>query len=167
MKPLRVLVVGLGHMGLSHARAYHQLDGFELAGLCARSIATRDDLPAAWADVPRYPDYHAALAAVRPDVVSINTWPDTHADYAIRALAAGAHVFVEKPLAETVDGANDVVAAAQKHRRKLVVGYILRHHPSWTRLVELARTLGKPLVMRMNLNQQSVGETWTWHKNLM
>jgi len=167
MKPLRVLVVGLGHMGLSHARAYHQLDGFELAGLCARSIAARDDLPAAWATVPRYPDYHAALAAVRPDVVSINTWPDTHAAYAIKAMAAGAHVFVEKPLAETVADAKEVVATAQKYKRQLVVGYILRHHPSWTRLVELARTLGKPLVMRMNLNQQSVGDTWTWHKNLM
>ncbi len=35
------------------------------------------------------------------------------------------------------------------------------------KLVELARGLGKPLVMRMNLNQQSIGEAWTWHKNLM
>ena len=166
-KALRVLVVGLGNMGASHARAYHKLEGFELAGLCARTIDTRTDLPAAWADVPRFADYDAALAAVKPDVVSINTWPNTHAAYAIRAFEAGAHVFVEKPLAETVEAAQAVVDAAVVHRRKLVVGYILRVHPSWTKFVEIARTLGKPLVMRMNLNQQSVGQAWTWHRNLM
>jgi predicted dehydrogenase len=166
-KPLRVLVVGLGNMGASHARAYDRLDGFELAGLCARSIASRTDLPEAWAQVPRFADYAEALAAVKPDVVSINTWPNTHASFAIRAFEAGAHVFVEKPLAETVEAAQAVVDAAVAHRKKLVVGYILRVHPSWTKFVEIARTLGKPLVMRMNLNQQSIGQAWTWHRNLM
>jgi predicted dehydrogenase len=166
-KPLRVLVVGLGNMGLSHARAYAKLDGFELSGLCARGIAGRSDLPAAWAGVPRFADYAAALAGVRPDVVSINTWPDTHADFAVRAIEAGAHVFIEKPLAETVADAQRVVDAAVAHGRKLVVGYILRVHPSWTKFIEVARTLGKPLVMRMNLNQQSIGQAWTWHRNLM
>jgi predicted dehydrogenase len=48
-----------------------------------------------------------------------------------------------------------------------VVGYILRHHPSWIKFIEVAQTLGKPLVMRMNLNQQSSGDNWTTHKNLM
>lgn len=166
-KPLRVLVVGLGNMGAAHARAYHNLDGFELAGLCAPSIHSRTDFPESWASVPRFAEYGAALAEVKPDVVSINTWADTHADYAIRAFEAGAHVFAEKPLAETVAGARSVVDAAIRHRRKLVVGYILRVHPSWTRFVEIARTLGKPLVMRMNLNQQSIGPAWTWHRNLM
>lgn len=166
-KPLRVLVAGLGNMGLPHARAYAALDGYELAGLCTRNIAGRHDLPPAWAKVPRFADFDAALAAVAPDVVSINTWADTHAEYALRAINAGAHVFVEKPLAETVADAARVVEAAHAHKRKLVVGYILRVHPSWMKLVELARTLGKPLVMRMNLNQQSIGTAWTWHRNLM
>ncbi len=165
--PLRVLVVGLGHMGLSHARAYASLEGFELAGLCAHSIATRTDLPEGWAAIPRFADFATALAATRPDVVSINTWSDSHADYAIRAMQAGADVFVEKPLAETVADARRVVAVARELRRKLMVGYILRVHPSWIRFIALARTLGKPLVMRMNLNQQSTGDAWTWHRTLM
>jgi predicted dehydrogenase len=164
-KPLRVLVVGLGNMGMAHARAYNALDGFQLAGLCARSIADRTDLP--WQDVPKFSSYQQALSEVKPDVVSINTWPDTHAEFAIRAIESGAHVFVEKPLAPTVEQARRVVDAAIRHHRKLVIGYILRVHPSWAKLVELARTLGKPLVMRMNLNQQSLGQAWTWHRNLM
>ena len=165
--PLRVLVVGLGDMGMSHARAYAALDGFALAGLCARGIAARDDLPSAWRGLPRFADFATALAEVKPDVVSINTYPDTHAEYALCAIEAGAHVFVEKPLAETVAQAARVVAAAQAGRRKLVVGYILRVHPSWIRFVELARTLGKPLAMRMNLNQQSIGQAWARHRTLM
>ena len=164
---LRVLVVGLGQMGLAHARAYDALDGFALAGLCARGIAARADLPAAWRAVPRFSDFAAALRAVRPDVVSINTWPDTHAAFALAAIEAGAHVFVEKPLAESVADAERVVAAALAQRRKLVVGYILRVHPSWQKFIALARTLGKPLVLRMNLNQQSVGKAWAWHRALM
>ena len=165
--PLRVLLVGLGHMGLSHGRAYDKLDGFELVGLCARGVARRHDLPAAWAALPRFADYGEALATLRPDVVSINTWPDTHADFAIRAFESGAHVFIEKPLAETVEDAERVVETARRLKRRLVIGYALRHHPSWIRFVEIARGLGKPLVMRMNLNQQSIGEAWTWHKNLL
>jgi len=48
-----------------------------------------------------------------------------------------------------------------------VIGYILRHHPSWMRFVELSRTLGTPLVFRMNLNQQSSGAQWETHKRLL
>ena len=49
----------------------------------------------------------------------------------------------------------------------MVIGYILRVHPSWMKFVEIGRTLGKPLVMRMNLNQQSSGAQWQVHKHLM
>lgn len=51
--------------------------------------------------------------------------------------------------------------------RKLVVGYILQHHPAWRRFVEEARALGKPLVMRMNLNQQSCGSEWKTHREIL
>lgn len=70
-------------------------------------------------------------------------------------------------MAPTVEDSQRVVDAANKANRKLVVGYILRHHPSWEKFVELAQGLGKPLVMRMNLNQQSSGSEWGVHKQLM
>jgi len=162
----RVLVVGLGNMGMSHARAYARIDGFEVVAVCERRIAERR-LPADIAAAARFADFDQALQASRPDIVSVNTWSDTHAPYAIRAMEAGAHVFVEKPLAETVADAQAVVDAARRTGRKLVVGYILRHHPSWTKFIELARTLGSPLVFRMNLNQQSSGAAWEAHKRLL
>jgi len=166
MSAKRVLVVGLGNMGMSHALAYTRIDGFEVAAVCERNIARRQ-LPPALAKAERFTVFEEALAATKPDVVSINTWSDTHADYAIKAMEAGADVFVEKPLASTVADAERVVAVAKRTGRKLVVGYILRHHPSWTRFVELAKTLGTPLVFRMNLNQQSSGLQWEAHKRLL
>jgi predicted dehydrogenase len=163
----RVLVVGLGTMGLSHARAYRAIDGFDLVGLCTRKAAGRHDLENEFPGLPRFEGLTEALRALNPDAVAIATYTEHHAPMALEALAAGAHVFCEKPLADTLEAAESVVAAARKAKRALLVGYILRVHPSWTRFVEIGRTLGKPLVMRMNLNQQSSGSFWEVHKALM
>ena len=165
--PIRVLVAGCGNMGASHARAYHRMSEFEIVGLVSRGPASRERLSAELGGLPQFSDYHAALAATRPDAVSINTYPETHGPYARAALDAGCHVFCEKPLAETVEEAQSIVDAARARSRKLVIGYILRVHPAWVRFIEIARTLGKPLVMRMNLNQQSRGTAWQSHRNLM
>jgi predicted dehydrogenase len=166
MSTKRVLVVGLGNMGMSHALAYTRIPEYDVAGVCTRRIAGTT-LPDALASAARYSNFEHALAELKPDVVSINTLPDTHADYAIQAMEAGAHVFLEKPIAESVESAERVVETARRTRRKLVVGYILRQHPSWIRFIDIAKQLGTPLVFRMNLNQQSNGETWEWHKRLM
>ncbi len=162
---IRVLVAGLGNMGRSHALAYHHNPAFEIVGLVNRSVPA--NLPD---ELKRYAitaDFHEALARLKPDLVCIATYSDSHADYAVAAMEAGAHVFVEKPLATTVADAKRVVAKAVETGRKVVVGYILRHHPSWIRLIEEARALGGPYVFRLNLNQQSSGPTWEVHKALM
>jgi predicted dehydrogenase len=163
---VKVLVVGLGNMGASHASAYHRLDGFEIGGLMSRSIKSKE-IPDELSDYARFEDFDEALAATRPDAVSINSWPNSHADYALRAMDAGCHVFMEKPIATNIEDAEKVVAKAREKNRKLVLGYILRVHPSWIKFIEVGKTLGKPLVMRLNLNQQSSGPAWHWHKNLI
>ncbi len=164
---INVLVAGCGNMGSSHARAYHRLSDFNISGLVSRGPESREKLSSELGGLPTFDDFEDALRRTKPDAVSINTYQDTHADYAIKALNHGAHVFVEKPLAETVRKAEEVVLAAEKAGKKLLVGYILRHHPGWKQFVEQSRKLGKPLVMRMNLNQQSTGPEWQVHKNLM
>ena len=158
---MKVLVAGLGTMGRSHALAWARLSA-DLV-LVNRSPV---DLPEGLSG-PILPDYHAALRETRPDVVVIATYSDSHAGYALAALDQGAHVFVEKPLATTVADARRVVERARATGRKLAVGYILRHHPSWQRLIAEARALGGPYVFRLNLNQQSSGPTWAVHRQLM
>ncbi len=167
MNKLSVLVVGCGNMGTSHARAYHAMPEFKIVGLVARSAESRNKLSAELGGYPTYADFDEALRLTKPDVVSINTYPETHAEYCRKSLEAGAHVFIEKPLATSVAEAQALVDLAKKKQRKMVVGYILRVHPAWTKFIELAQGLGKPLVMRMNLNQQSAGHQWYTHKQLM
>jgi predicted dehydrogenase len=164
--PLRTLVIGCGHMGASHARAYATNPGFNLVGVVSRGAASRDAL-AQELSTTAYSDAFAAIAACKPEVVCIASYTETHAAYTLAALEAGAHVFVEKPLAGTMAEAEAVIAAARQHGRALMVGYILRQHPSWQRFITIARDLGKPLVMRMNLNQQSSGSEWKTHQQLI
>lgn len=161
---MRVLIAGLGNMGKSHALAHHNNTESEIVALVNRS---KPDLPAELNNYPLYESFEEALAAQSPDLVVVATYSDSHADYACLAMDKGAHVFVEKPLATTVEDAVRVVDKARATKRKLVVGYILRHHPSWTTLINEARALGGPYVFRLNLNQQSSGAEWETHKALM
>ncbi|WP_309667943.1 Gfo/Idh/MocA family oxidoreductase [Tabrizicola sp.] len=161
---IRVLVAGLGNMGRSHALAYHHNPAFQIVGLVNRSVP---DLPTELQGYSISADYYEALARLKPDLVCVATYSDSHADYACAAMDAGADVFVEKPLATTVADALRVQAKALETGRRVVVGYILRHHPSWIRLIAEARALGGPYVFRLNLNQQSSGPTWDVHKALM
>ena len=160
---IKAVVAGLGNMGRSHALALHYHPDVEIVGLVNRSdVPLADELQG----YPRYQRFEEGLA-LAPDLMVIATYSDSHADYACAAMDAGAHVFVEKPLATTVADAQRVVEKAAQANRKLVVGYILRHHPSWMRLIDEARGLGGPFVFRLNLNQQSSGAEWETHKALM
>ena len=168
-RKFKVLVVGIGDMGGSHAKGYAELPGYEIAGLVvaknierARALTGRLGI-----EVPIYTDYYKAMAETQPEVVSINTYPDTHAEYSTHAMRQGCHVFMEKPIARTVAEAEQVAAVVRETGRKLVIGYILRVHPAWVKFIELARTLGKPLIMRMNLNQQSYGKEWALHRTFI
>lgn len=168
MKKLKVIVIGCGNMGASHARAYNKLDEFELVGIVDRKKeaveAFNKSVNGSYA---HFEDVDAAIAETKPDVVAICTYPNSHEALATKAIEAGCHVFVEKPIASTVEGAKRVAELAKSRGKKVVVGYILRHHPSWMKFIDLAHKLGKPLVMRMNLNQQSHGKAWETHKNLL
>ena len=165
---ISVLVVGAGNMGRSHALAYASIPEFEIAAICTRSPESRAklmaELPEETAEVN---DYQSALQELKPDAVCISTYPDTHYPFAKLALEAGCHVFTEKPLAESAEQCKELVELSRSKGKALVVGYILRQHPSWIKFVEVAKTLGSPLVMRMNLNQQSYGKNWETHKSLL
>ncbi|MBR3370433.1 MAG: Gfo/Idh/MocA family oxidoreductase [Rhodobacteraceae bacterium] len=161
---IRVLVVGLGQMGLSHAMAYAKLPEFQVVGLVNRSDVA---LPDALGHLGIDRDFDAALARLKPDMVAIATYSDSHAALAIKAMEAGAHVFVEKPLATSVADYQAVADTAARTGRKLMVGHILRHHPTWVAMIAASRDMGPPYVFRLNLNQRSTGPAWDIHKALM
>ena len=106
-------------MGASHARAYHKMPDFEIVGLVSRGPATRGRISKELGGLPEFSDYYQALASAKPDVVSINTYPETHFAYVKAALEAGCHVFCEKPLAETVEESEALVKLARAKKLSL------------------------------------------------
>jgi predicted dehydrogenase len=139
---IRVLVAGLGNMGISHALAYHRNPGDEIVGLMNRS---KIDLPQELQDYPVYPEFYQALQECKPQLVAVCTYSDSHAEYAMAAMDAGAHIFVEKPIASNANDARKVVARAIETDRKLMVGYILRQHPSWQLLIAVPANWAAPM----------------------
>jgi predicted dehydrogenase len=173
MKRIRVLVIGCGHMGAAHARAYKAITEFELVGLVSRGGDSRASLSQELGgtqdgqSIPQFENILEAIQATRPDAVSINTYPDTHVPIARLALENGAHVFVEKPFGTQLSDAQSVLDLARRLHLQVVVGYLLQHHPVYQRWIERAHGLGNPLVMRMSLNQQSFGLVWEKHLQLL
>jgi len=94
----RVLVAGLGNMGMCHALAHHKLEGSDIVGLVNRSDVS---LPSELSKYPMFKTFEEGMQC-EPELVVIATYSDSHADFSCAAMDAGAHVFVEKPLATTV-----------------------------------------------------------------
>jgi predicted dehydrogenase len=84
-------------------------------------------------EAPEYHDLDQALQAERPDVVLVTNPTSLHVSAARRAIEAGAHVLVEKPLGSSTDGVAELVAAARERGRCLMVAYNLRFHPGLVR----------------------------------
>ena len=149
---IRVGVIGLGFMGATHVAAYQAAarEGFpcELVAVCDRKASRRAGMlndvggnigdlsdPAPAFDVKRVRAYAEAIELIddpRVDLVSICTRTDTHSDLAIRALRAGKHVLVEKPVAMNVDDVGRVRDVARESNRLCVPAMCMRFWPAWT-----------------------------------
>ena len=133
---MRVALVGLGSAGFTmHLPALAGLAGVEVSGVCDADPARRDRAAKAFG-VPTYTDFDTMLADSRPGVVVIGTPPDTHADFCIRALAAGAHVLCEKPFVPTVAEADRVLEAAGAAQRQVAVHHQFREMPIFRALLD-------------------------------
>jgi UDP-N-acetylglucosamine 3-dehydrogenase len=131
---MRIGVIGAGVMGLNHIRVVHQSTN-ELAGIADAHLDGAKKA-AATHQTHAYPDLESLLSATDPEAVIIATPTATHGALALRALEAGLHVLVEKPIAPDLDTARRMVEAAADAKKVLAVGHIERHNP----VVEFARS---------------------------
>jgi predicted dehydrogenase len=165
--PVRVGVVGLGYWGPNLARNFDRLPDTELAWICDGSDQARDR----WAR--EFPAAHVAtdvdelLADPDLEAVAVATPVPTHAELGARVLQAGKHCFVEKPLGQSVDEAQEVAEAARAADRVLMVGHLLEYHPGVEKLKELADSgeLGDIRYVysnRLNLGQLRADENALW-----
>jgi len=128
-RPVTVGVVGLGYWGPNLARNFDRLAGSELRWICDGAEASRDRWSAVFPDARVSSDVDELLADPELDAVVVATPVPTHASIAVRALEAGKHCFVEKPLAQSVADAEQAVTAARAAGRVLMVGHLLEYHP--------------------------------------
>jgi predicted dehydrogenase len=119
--PVRVGILGYGAIGHEHNAAITSVEGLVLGGVCDKSperiAAARTLAP----EVTPYDDGDALLASSDIDLVIVSTPPNTHAEWALRAIDAGKHVVVEKPFCLTTAEADEMLAAASARGRSLTV----------------------------------------------
>ena len=129
MQKLKAIVVGVGHLGKEHARIYHELSHqVELFGLVdivpdeAQKLAHKYKI-----------QYYSSIEEIQTpfDVASIAVPTARHHEVAMNLLAKGVHVLVEKPIAQTVEQASDMVRLAQQKNRILQVGHVERYNPAF------------------------------------
>jgi predicted dehydrogenase len=123
-------VVGLGYWGPNLARAFADLPEAELRWLCDQSPEAQLKFRMRYPGVKVTPDLDDLLADETLDAVAIATPAITHYELASRAIDAGKHVLVEKPLALRGDHADDLVRRAARADRRLMVGHVLLFHPA-------------------------------------
>jgi predicted dehydrogenase len=133
----RVGVAGLGYWGPNLARNFDRVDGAELAWLCDESEERLERHGAAFPSARRARSLDELLADDSLDAIALATPVPTHATLALRVIEAGKHCFVEKPLAQSADEAEQVVAAARAAGRVLMVGHLLEYHPGVEALKQL------------------------------
>jgi UDP-N-acetylglucosamine 3-dehydrogenase len=119
-------VIGLGRFGEVHARALSSMAGVELAALCTRNESRVSELAGEFGVGRTYRDYGELLADDSVDVVSIATHWHEHTEIALAALAAGKHVLLEKPMADTAADCRKILDAAEDAAGFLMVGHVCR-----------------------------------------
>jgi UDP-N-acetylglucosamine 3-dehydrogenase len=128
MKKLGVAVIGVGFWGQNHARNFKELKETELLAVCdinperAKAAAEKFQTEA-------YTDSQKLLKRRDIEAVTICTWSTKLASEALKAIKAGKHVLVEKPMANTTQQAKKLVDLAQKKERLLMIGFLERFNP--------------------------------------
>jgi predicted dehydrogenase len=141
---VRVGIAGIGFMGVTHYKALKQVQGAQVTAIFTRNP---QKLAGDWqgvkgnfgeaggvedlTGVKRRDTLEVLLTDPEVDLVDICLPTDMHAPAALAALAAGKHVLVEKPIALTVEDADEMIAAAERAKRLLMVGQVLRFFPEF------------------------------------
>jgi predicted dehydrogenase/nucleoside-diphosphate-sugar epimerase len=136
---MRAGIVGAGMICESHLKALARIDDVEIVGIADINSARAREMAARFAAGQVFSSL-AGLLEAKPDVVHVLTPPHAHAENAIEALRAGCHVFVEKPLATSVEDCDRIAVEAQLANREVCVGHSLLRDPFVVRARDIVRS---------------------------
>jgi UDP-N-acetylglucosamine 3-dehydrogenase len=149
--PTQIGIIGAGGMGATHARAWARLPEVKITGIVDTNLAKAQALAEKY-QTAAYDSIEAMLSdkSLAIDCLSVCTPTYLHREHTEKALAAGCDVFCEKPLALSVSDCDAMIAAAEKAKKSLGVGQVVRFFPEFAsakRLVD-SGAVGKPAVVR-------------------
>lgn len=127
---IRIAVIGAGYWGKNLVRTFASLPGAHLAAVCDTDVDALDRVKGAHPAARIHTSYERMLEQKDIDAVVLATPAITHADLARKALRAGKDVYVEKPIALSVEDAADLVRLAREGRRILMAGHLMVYHPA-------------------------------------
>jgi predicted dehydrogenase len=164
---VRVGVVGLGYWGPNLARNFDRLPDAELAYCCDLDEANLAKARSLYPNAVVTDDIELLLGDDALDAVVVATSVPTHYPLGKRVLEAGKHAFIEKPIALKAADAEDLLATAEAHGVKLMVGHLLEYHPAVAKMKELidGGELGKVFYAyanRLNLGKVRTDENALW-----
>ncbi|MCX6019833.1 MAG: Gfo/Idh/MocA family oxidoreductase [Chloroflexi bacterium] len=133
----------------------------ELVAVAGRDLARTNAYAETWHIGRAYGSYEELLAAPDIDVVYISLPNSMHAEWAIKAMQAGKHVLCEKPLANTVEEVDTMIAAASEHKVVLAEAFMYRHHPQTLQVKQIinAGTIGHIRLIRGSFSFQIDAES--------
>jgi predicted dehydrogenase len=165
--PVNIGVVGLGYWGPNLVRALNELPATDVPWMCDLSPSALEALGRRFPSVQQTRDLDEMLADPDLDAVAVVTPVSTHYELAKRALEAGKHVFVEKPLASSFKSAAELVRAADERDLVLMPGHTFLYSPPVNLIRDLIRTgeLGEIYFISMSrvnlgLHQSDVSVVW-------
>ena len=129
MKKLNVGVIGCGSWGRNHIRVYNDLGNASLTAISDINTATAREFGERYS-VDWFTEPEKIFERTDVEAVSICTPTVTHADLALKAIEAGKHVLVEKPMTNTTEEAKELIKAAKKEGVYLTVGFVERFNPA-------------------------------------
>lgn len=160
--------IGIGTWGQNLLRNFSGLKDCSLRICCDKNKAVLEKIKHDYNNKMKVTDnFDALLIDNSLDAVVITTLPATHAHFTIRALSRGKHVFVEKPLALKLEDAREMIKAAKKYKKILMVGHLLLYHPAIQKLKSyikdgLLGDLHYLYSTRVNLGQVRSEENALW-----
>ena len=131
---LKIGVVGAGHLGKIHLKCIQTLSEYNLLGFFDTDVVSRNEIAQQFG-IKAFESIDALIAAC--DVVDIVTPTIYHFDVAQRAVLAGKHIFIEKPLTHTVEEGEKLVALVQQHGVKAQVGQVERFNPAFLAVADM------------------------------
>lgn len=158
---IRFALVGAGNLAKwAHLPALKKISGAKLQAVYSNRGAQGKAYAMRFGANYHTSDYNEVLNDKDVDVILISSRHSSHAREAVAALNAGKHVFIEKPMAITIDECQQIYQAVQKSGKRLMVGFNRRFAPYYAEMKELIKNRTSPIVVSTRMNSPGIEKGW-------